>query len=46
MGIERIRPDAPNSEITYQYNIKDNKIIGYTETENGNLIDYSVSWVE
>lgn len=45
-GIERIRPDAPNSEITYQYNIKDNKIIGYTETENGNLIDYSVSWVE
>ncbi len=46
ISIERIRPDASNSEITYQYNISDNRIADYTEYKNEVSDKYSVTWVE
>lgn len=46
IGIENIRPDMPGLKITYQYNIKDNKVIDYVETRNGLSDRYSVTWIE
>lgn len=45
-GIKTIRPDSPNSESTYQYDITDNKIVGYTETLNGVSDKFTVTWIE
>lgn len=44
IGIENIHPNASNSEITYQYNIIDNKIADYIETRNGISNYYTITW--
>lgn len=45
-SIEQNRQNASNSEITYQYNIIDNKITDYTETKDGVSDKYYVTWIE
>ncbi len=46
IGMEATRPNAPTSNISYEYNIKDNKITDYIEIQGGNSTSYSVRWVE
>ncbi len=43
---EYIRPDAPDSDATYQYSVDGNRITGYTETHRGTTYDYIVTWTE
>lgn len=46
IGMEATCPNAPTTNISYEYNIKDNKITDYIETQGGNSTSYSVRWVE
>lgn len=46
IGMETTRPNAPTTNISYEYNIRDNKITDYIEIQGGNSTSYSVRWVE
>ena len=46
IGIESILPNTPTTKTSYEYNIHDNKITGYTETRGEDSTNYFVRWVE